>query len=167
MIIPNIWENKKWQPNHQPAWGSWSISIFSCSMYNPWNRRSSDPSVAKGVPMNSPSFGNPLIIKHGRNPQFIAVLSSLTSADPWGAAFYSRFPKGISTFWFMVRYQFTILHHCQRNLPDSSKSKSWSRFNFQNICFHQVFFTGFVQKKYFEGPNAGVHQLQTYSLHIR
>ena len=22
MIIPNIWENKKWQPNHQPVYES-------------------------------------------------------------------------------------------------------------------------------------------------
>ena len=29
MIIPNIWENKKWQPNHQPDnWWSWDPMPF-------------------------------------------------------------------------------------------------------------------------------------------
>ena len=28
MIIPNIWENKKWQPNHQPDNHSWKYMGF-------------------------------------------------------------------------------------------------------------------------------------------
>ena len=30
MIIPNIWENKKWQPNHQPGYhfmGDMTVSV--------------------------------------------------------------------------------------------------------------------------------------------
>ena len=29
MIIPNIWENKKWQPNHQPEIMGWCCLYFS------------------------------------------------------------------------------------------------------------------------------------------
>ena len=29
MIIPNIWENKKWQPNHQPEHSFFAFSIHT------------------------------------------------------------------------------------------------------------------------------------------
>ena len=33
MIIPNIWENKKWQPNHQPDEGfTWRIQSLMAHM---------------------------------------------------------------------------------------------------------------------------------------
>ena len=29
MIIPNVWENKKWQPNHQPEMDDdWGVPLF-------------------------------------------------------------------------------------------------------------------------------------------
>ena len=31
MIIPNIWENKKWQPNHQPEYGFNNLKVLSPS----------------------------------------------------------------------------------------------------------------------------------------
>ena len=43
MIIPNIWENKKWQPNHQPDkhWGNQGQKQSRCSVWtvpNLWER---------------------------------------------------------------------------------------------------------------------------------
>ena len=125
MIIPNIWENKKWQPNHQPGkWPSGQLASLSKSMLFPL-----------GNDLEILGFSRKrlwsLSTKQWEKPARSGMQASHVPCNPNNMMFQGYFPRGMCLF---VGSRTSLsLYGCHVGPRQIAAGHTWSVWGNNNI----------------------------------